>query len=146
MASDIGVGIIGTGFMGAAHALAFRTAPVVFDTKLRPRLEVIADINLDAAQAAAARHDIGRAVQSWQELIDDPKVEIVSITTPNALHRDIADRGAQRRQARLLRKAARRRLAGREGDGGGGASREIRVARRLQLSPLVPRQPMRRSW
>lgn len=90
MASEIGVGIVGTGFMGGAHALAFRHAPFVFYTKLRPRLEIVADINKEAAEAAAARHEIKRAVGSWQELIDDPKVELVSITTPNALHRDIA--------------------------------------------------------
>jgi predicted dehydrogenase len=90
MSKSIGVGIVGTGFMGGAHAMAFRTAPFVFDTALRPKLEVVADINLDAAKAAASRHQIARAVGSWQELVDDPTVEIVSITTPNALHRDIA--------------------------------------------------------
>jgi predicted dehydrogenase len=88
--TSIGVGIVGTGFMGGAHAMAFRTAPFVFDTRLRPRLEMVADIDRDAAQAAAARYEIERAAGSWQELVEDPRVEIVSITTPNALHRDIA--------------------------------------------------------
>ena len=90
MAEEIGVGIVGTGFMGAAHAMAFRSAPFVFDTALRPRLEVVADINREAAEGAAARYGFARAVGSWQELVDDPRVEIVSITTPNVLHSAVA--------------------------------------------------------
>ncbi len=90
MADSIGVGVIGTGIMGAAHAMAFQSAPTIFETALKARLEVVADVNLAAAQKAAARFGFRRAVGTWQELVADPAVEIVSITTPNALHRDIA--------------------------------------------------------
>jgi predicted dehydrogenase len=90
MTDTIGVGVVGTGFMGAAHAMAFRSAPTIFETALDARLEVIGDVNLGAAQQAAQRFGFKRAVGSWQEVIADPAVELVSITTPNALHRDIA--------------------------------------------------------
>jgi predicted dehydrogenase len=90
MASSIGVGVVGTGFMGAAHAYAFRTAPLVFDLKLSPRLEIVADVRREGADAAARRYGFGRAVGSWRELVDDPAVELVSITTPNDSHREIA--------------------------------------------------------
>jgi predicted dehydrogenase len=87
---SIGVGVVGTGFMGAAHAYAFRTAPLVFDLELVPRLEVVADVRREAAEAAARRYGFARAVGSWRELVDDPAVELVSITTPNDSHREIA--------------------------------------------------------
>ena len=87
---SIGVGIVGTGFMGAAHAYAFRTAPLVFDLKLQPRLEVVADVRREAADAAAKRYGFARAVGSWRELVDDPAVELVAITTPNDTHAEIA--------------------------------------------------------
>jgi predicted dehydrogenase len=90
MSQSIGIGIVGTGFMGAAHAAAFRAAPFVFATALKPRLEMVADISREAAEAAAARLGIARATGSWQELVDDPKVDLVSIATPNAVHRDVA--------------------------------------------------------
>lgn len=90
MPQSIGIGIVGTGTMGAAHAMAFRSAPTVFETTLAARLEVVADVTLSAAQQAAQRFGFQRAVGSWQELVADPAVEIVSITTPNALHHDIA--------------------------------------------------------
>jgi predicted dehydrogenase len=90
MSSTLGIGIVGTGFMGAAHAMAFRTAPHVFDTALMTRLEMVADISREAAEAGAKRHEIARAAESWQELVADPKVDVVSIATPNALHGEIA--------------------------------------------------------
>ena len=34
----IGVGLIGTGFMGKCHTLAYRSVRAVFDTPLAPRL------------------------------------------------------------------------------------------------------------
>ena len=42
--SEIGVGIIGTGFMGECHALAFNAVGPVFQPSLRPRLELVAGI------------------------------------------------------------------------------------------------------
>jgi len=90
MAQSIGIGIVGTGIMGAAHAMAFKAAPTIFETALTASLEVVADVNLAAAQNAARRFGFRRAAGSWQELVADPAVELVSITTPNALHHDIA--------------------------------------------------------
>jgi predicted dehydrogenase len=76
--------------MGAAHAYAFRTAPLIFDLELAPRLEVVADVRREAADAAARRYGFARAVGTWRELVDDPAVALVSITTPNDSHREIA--------------------------------------------------------
>ena len=90
MVETIGVGVIGTGIMGSSHAMAFLSAPTIFETALGARLEVIGDVNLPAARKAQARFGFKRAVASWQEVIADPAVDLVSITTPNALHRDIA--------------------------------------------------------
>ena len=38
---DIGIGIIGGGYMGKAHSVAFAAVASVFDTKLKPRLVTI---------------------------------------------------------------------------------------------------------
>ena len=90
MPQSIGIGVVGTGIMGAAHAMAFRSAPTIFETALSANLEVVADVNLAAAQKAAQRFGFKRAVGSWQELVADPAVDVVSVTTPNALHAEIA--------------------------------------------------------
>ena len=79
---EIGVGIIGTGFMGECHALAFTAVGPVFQPTLRPRLEMVADIDEVAAQRARARFGFARATGDWRALVADPAVELVSITRP----------------------------------------------------------------
>src|SRR5512134_2934444 len=90
MVSSIGVGVIGTGFMGAAHAQSFLAVAPIFETALTPRLIAVADINKAAADAAAKRFGFDRATADWRDVVADPAVELVSITVPNALHADIA--------------------------------------------------------
>ncbi len=39
--TEIGIGIIGGGYMGKAHAVAMAAVGAVFNTALRPRLEMV---------------------------------------------------------------------------------------------------------
>ena len=50
---EIGVGVIGTGFMGKAHSFAYRAVAGIFPGGLRPVLQSVADINERAAEQAA---------------------------------------------------------------------------------------------
>ena len=86
----IGVGLIGSGFMGRTHALGFAVAARVFDLPFELDLAVLADV--DAPRAAAAARQLGfrRSTADWRELLDDPEIGIVDITTPNTLHREMA--------------------------------------------------------
>ena len=86
----LGVGLIGSGFMGKAHALGFINANRVFDLPVRADLALLADASESAAAAAADRLGFPRSTGDWQALIADPAVGIVSITTPNVLHREMA--------------------------------------------------------
>ena len=38
---EIGIGIVGGGYMGKAHSVAMSSVGAVFDTYLRPRLQMI---------------------------------------------------------------------------------------------------------
>ena len=86
----IGIGLIGAGFMGKCHALAFGAVKAVFGDVPRPKLEVLCEISLAKAQAAAAQFGFDRATDDWRALVEDPKVDLVSVTTPNALHHEMA--------------------------------------------------------
>jgi predicted dehydrogenase len=86
----LGVGLIGSGFMGRSHAHAFRAAPGIFDLPLTPKLDLLADVNADVAAKAAAVLGIPRSTGDWRALIADPAVDLVDITAPNALHKPIA--------------------------------------------------------
>ena len=87
---DIGVGIIGTGFMGKAHAFAYRAVAGIFSPKLVPVLEMVADNDGEAAERAYRQLGFTRMTADWMELVNSHKVEIVSITTPNVFHREMA--------------------------------------------------------
>jgi len=89
-AGVLGVGLVGSGFMGRSHAFAFASAAQVFDLPLRPQLAVLADRDEALALEAARRLGFARAVGDWRTLIDDPAVDLVAVTAPNSLHRPIA--------------------------------------------------------
>jgi predicted dehydrogenase len=87
---ELGIGLIGTGFMGKAHAFAYRAALAAFPDIPVPRLEMIADVETGLAAKAAHQYGFARSSGNWRELVNDPKVDVVSITTPNTLHREMA--------------------------------------------------------
>ncbi len=88
---SLGLGLIGTGFMGKCHALAFRAAPAVFEQLPRLDLAMLADVDRQHAQKAAKAFGFARATDDWRDLAADPSVDIVAITSPNFLHREMAE-------------------------------------------------------
>jgi predicted dehydrogenase len=87
MARQIGIGLIGTGFMGGIHMRAYRQAPWIFpQAAAQPDVRVVADARLEDARAFAERFGIPRWTDDWRSLLADPAVELVDITTPPSLH------------------------------------------------------------
>ena len=86
----IGVGLIGTGFMGKCHTLAYRSVRAVLDAPLSPRLVHVCDPRAAVAERHAAQCGFERATDDWRVVVDDSDVEIVSITTPNKFHCEMA--------------------------------------------------------
>ncbi len=84
------IGLVGSGFMGRSHAHAFRAAAGVFDLPLTPVLEVLADANDELAAKASKALGFSRSTGDWRKLVSDPGVDLVDITTPNTLHKEIA--------------------------------------------------------
>ena len=83
---ELGVGLIGTGFMGRAHALAFHNARTTFDLPFNLKLVALADADAARAEQCAASWGFERSHGDWQQLISDPALNLVAITTPNLLH------------------------------------------------------------
>ena len=88
--SKIGVGLIGSGFMGKAHALGYAAAARVFDLPAKVDLAVLADADPALAGRAAGALGFRRSTGNWRDLLDDPAVHVVSVATPNTLHREMA--------------------------------------------------------
>jgi|TARA_B110000971_G_scaffold187041_1_gene196107 predicted dehydrogenase len=87
---DIGIGIIGGGYMGKAHSVAFASVASVFDTPLRPRLVSICSSTTASAEIYRKAYGFEKATCDWHDLIDDPEVQAIVIASPQATHHDIA--------------------------------------------------------
>lgn len=87
----IGIGIVGGGYMGKAHAVAMSAVGAAFETALRPRLEMVAASNRQSAERYARTFGFDRAADDWRQLVDAPAVEAVVIASPQAHHREIAE-------------------------------------------------------
>jgi predicted dehydrogenase len=86
----LGLGLIGSGFMGKTHAFGFLNANRVFQLPVEVDLAVLADVSVEAAAKAARALGFQRSTGNWRDLLTDPEVHIVDITTPNVMHREMA--------------------------------------------------------
>ncbi|MBO9445484.1 Gfo/Idh/MocA family oxidoreductase [Ruegeria sp. R14_0] len=88
---EIGIGIVGGGYMGKAHSVAMSAVGAVFNTALRPRLEMICASSPESAERYRAAYGFRRATEDWRALVNDPAVEAVVIASPQTTHRQIAE-------------------------------------------------------
>ncbi len=87
----IGVGVVSLGWMGRLHSRSYRALAERFpELGAKVRLVVAADPVEATREAAVSQMGFERAVADYQELIDDPEVDVVSICSPNFLHREVA--------------------------------------------------------
>ncbi|MEN8840940.1 MAG: Gfo/Idh/MocA family oxidoreductase [Octadecabacter sp.] len=89
--AEIGIGILGGGYMGKAHSVAMAAVGAVFNTALRPRLEMICASSPESAERYRAAYGFARATNDWRTLVNDPKVGAIVIATPQSTHREIAE-------------------------------------------------------
>ena len=75
----IKVGVIGAGNIGVAHAFAYRDI-------LGAELWAIADINSERLFEVQKKLEIPKAYTNYEDLLEDPEIEAVSICLPNFLH------------------------------------------------------------
>lgn len=88
--AGLGIGLIGTGYMGKCHALAWNNVSSIFGDVERPRLVALAEVNADLAIRKARELGFARSTGNWRDLLSDPSIDLISVTTPNAFHAEMA--------------------------------------------------------
>ncbi|MDA0994699.1 MAG: Gfo/Idh/MocA family oxidoreductase [Proteobacteria bacterium] len=83
-------GLIGTGFMGNAHAIALRSVGTVFEDIPSPRLHCLVDANASNAAKLAKAWGFEESSDDWLAICNDPDIDVVDICTPNHLHKEMA--------------------------------------------------------
>ncbi len=84
------LGLIGTGFMGKTHALAFRNVKAVMGDVPDVELTCLCELPLTRATEMAAQFGFLHATDDWRAMVNDPEIDIISITAPNGLHHEMA--------------------------------------------------------
>lgn len=87
---SIGVGMVGYGFMGRAHSLAWHAVTRAFDLPAKPRLAAICGRDKAAAERAADRLGWASAETDWRALIERDDVDLIDISAPGDMHAPIA--------------------------------------------------------
>jgi predicted dehydrogenase len=84
---EIGVGLLGSAGMGRAHAHALTVLGHLFwPPTVRARLVRVVGRDLARAESTRARYGFQAAGTRWQELVEDPAVQLVDDCAPNHLH------------------------------------------------------------
>lgn len=87
----LNVGLIGAGFMGKAHSLAYMAMPMFFwPAPAIPVRKTIVDVSDSIAAEAAQRFGFEKSTSDWRSVVEDPDIDIIDIATPNHLHAEIA--------------------------------------------------------
>lgn len=94
--TDIGIGLIGLGWMGQAHSRAYRNIPVYFqDAKFTPRLVGMADTVPARTELATANFGYEFTTTDWRDLLERDDIDVIDITAPNAMHEELAVAAAE---------------------------------------------------
>jgi len=95
--APVGIGIIGTGFARTTQIPGFRDC-------MGAKVVAIASRNRDRAEVIAKEFGIEHVAGDWQELVQRPDVDLVSIVTPPSTHMEITLAALDQRKAVLCEK------------------------------------------
>jgi predicted dehydrogenase len=102
--SELGVGLIGTGFVTDLHAESFKRV-------LRARVLAVAGTSDEKGRAFAESHEIPDGYGDWRRIIERDDIHMVSVGTPNDTHREIVVAAAEAGKHVVIEKPLARTLA-----------------------------------
>ncbi len=92
---NLGIGVVGCGFMGRTHSNAYRRLNNFFSLEHRPVLRAICDVNQQKAAQFVETWGYERAVSDWRTLLEAKDIDLIDICVPNFAHKEIAVAAAQ---------------------------------------------------
>jgi predicted dehydrogenase len=96
MTKVMNVAMIGGGFMGKAHAMAYASMPMFFwPAPAIPHRKVVVDVTDAMAETARDRYGFEEASSDWRAVVARPDIDVIDICTPNNVHAEIAIAAAQ---------------------------------------------------
>jgi len=93
--SLLNVGLIGYQFMGKAHSNAYRQVGRFFDLPVQVGMHTICGRNEAAVRSAAGKLGWAHVETDWRNVVANPEIDIVDISTPGDSHAEIAIAAAE---------------------------------------------------
>jgi predicted dehydrogenase len=91
MSRTLNVAMIGGGFMGKAHAMAYASMPMFFwPAPAIPVRKVVVDVTAELAEEGRRRYGFEESAADWQSVVSRADIDVVDIVTPNDSHAPIA--------------------------------------------------------
>src|ERR1044072_9677790 len=124
----LNVGLIGYQFMGKAHSNAYRQVGHYFDLPVEVGMRTLCGRHEQAVREAAHKFGWEQIETDWRKVVEDPRIDIVDISTPGDSHCEIAVAAAEagkigfceKRIGNTLAESMERVEAGQGGWGSGG--------------------------
>jgi predicted dehydrogenase len=101
---ELGVGIVGYGVMGKAHAYAYAMASRIRELPCRPRLRLMSGRNQAAVARAARAYGVEESTTDWRALVEHPAIDLVDVCTPPGTHAEIVAAAAEAGKAVVCEK------------------------------------------
>ncbi len=96
MTKVMNIAMIGGGFMGKAHAMAYASMPMFFwPAPAIPHRKVVVDVTDAMAEIARDRYGFDEASSDWRAVVARPDIDVIDICTPNNVHAEIAIAAAE---------------------------------------------------
>ena len=91
MTKTLNVAMIGGGFMGKAHAMAYAAMPMFFwPAPAIPRRKLIVDVTPELAATSRDRYGFDESTHDWKAAVKRKDIDVIDIVTPNDSHAEIA--------------------------------------------------------
>ena len=92
MVQEIGIGVIGMGWMGTTHSRSYRLVNDRFhDSGVRAQLVICADDVAHRAEEARETLGFEMSTTDWHQVVDHPEVQVINIAAPNFLHKEMVE-------------------------------------------------------
>jgi predicted dehydrogenase len=85
---DLNIGIIGFGFMGKTHTYCYKNIPLYYDNlPFKIKLRGVCSRKMETADKAKNEFGFEYATDNMYQILEDEKINVISICTPNFLHK-----------------------------------------------------------
>jgi predicted dehydrogenase len=84
---ELGIGLLGYGFMGKCHSHAFRVIPYIYpEANILPCLLIMCGRNEERVRREAARYGFEEYSTDWQDVVQDERIDILDNCGPDPVH------------------------------------------------------------